>query len=115
MIDELREDIIEGIEDDWIYYAEILSMIQEINGDSPDILQQSLDAAVHFIDEGLIVPGDIVSAPGFTPWPGTHNDWITRLRHEVGDMIAQGTEPRMGEICWFDFPNPNRQATPNHA
>lgn len=103
MIDELREDIIEGIEDDWIYFAEILSMIQEINGPTEDILQQSLDAAVFFIREGLIIPGDIVSAPGFTPWPGGQEEWIARLHREVGEMIEQGTEPTIGDICWFDF------------
>jgi hypothetical protein len=109
MNDEWREYVIEGIDDDWIYFAEFLSMAQEIEGATDAVPQQALDAAVFFVREGLIMPGDISSAAGFTPWPGGPDEWVDRLRREMGEMMEQGVEPNIGDICWFDFAEEDRR------
>lgn len=101
MLDNFREYVVEGLDDDWLYFAELMWIAHQVNpGD--DELQQARDAAVHFIRDGLIVPGNI-SDSGFQPWRGSPDDWALRIEREVGNMLAVKVEPRMGEICWFDL------------
>ncbi|ASO19608.1 hypothetical protein AHOG_09820 [Actinoalloteichus hoggarensis] len=105
MLDELRTVLLDAAEDDWVYFAELESMILEITGSSDDLLRRAGEAAVQFVRDGTIIPGTLTETHGFTPWPTTPDESADRIHHEVTTMIRHGQDPLPGQICWFDIPD----------
>lgn len=110
-MDELRSLVMEAIEDDWVYFAEFLSMIQELDQSSHDLLRKAGDAAAHMVQEGVIIPGTLTEAEGFTPWPSNPAESAARIEREVAAMIRDGVEPNIGDLCWFDLPQRSQSNT----
>ncbi|APU14161.1 MULTISPECIES: hypothetical protein [Actinoalloteichus] len=104
MLDELRARLLDAAEDDWVYFAEIESMILEIDGASDDLLRQAGEAAVQFVREGVIIPGTLTEAEGFVPWFTSPAESADRVRQEVDVLLRDRIDPRPGQICWFDVP-----------
>ncbi|MEU5850942.1 hypothetical protein [Saccharopolyspora shandongensis] len=104
MIDELRKSLVEAAEDDWVYFAEIETLVLDITGSNEDLLKRAGQAAAQLVREGTVVPGALTEAEGFTPWPGTPEESAKRIEREVAEMVENGTEPEMGDVCWFDLP-----------
>jgi hypothetical protein len=105
MLDEPRADLIEAAGDDWVYFAEILSMVREITGSTDDLLRQAGQAAAQFVREGVIVPGTLTEAKGFTPWPTSAGESAACIEREVAAMLCAGADPLPGDLCWFDLPD----------
>lgn len=108
MLDELRAYVREAAEDDWIYFAEILSMVREVTGSTDDLLSQAGRAAARLVREGTIVPGTLTETDGFTPWPTTPAESADRIEREVDTMLRDGVAPVPGDLCWFDLPDSTR-------
>lgn len=113
-MDELRTYLIDAIEDDWVYFAEIESMILELGGSLDDVLQKAGKAAAQLVREGVIVPGELTEADGFVAWHSTPAESAARIDREVAAMIRAGTRPDPGDICWFDLPTNSNNTTPPH-
>jgi hypothetical protein len=105
MLDELRAYLLEAAEDDWIYFAEVLSMVREVTGSTDDLLRQAGQAAAQFVRDGVIVPGTLTEADGFTPWPTSPTESAERIEREVATMLRDGVDPLPGDLCWFDVPD----------
>lgn len=104
MLEELRAQLLEAAEDDWIYFAELLGMVREVTGSSDDLLNKAGQAAAQFVREGVIVPGTLTEADGFAPWPTSPTESAERIETEVAAMLRDGVEPSLGDVCWFDLP-----------
>lgn len=104
-MDELRSTVIEAAEDDWLYFAELLSIVREVTGSSDDLLRRAGEAAAQLVREGIIVPGALSETTGFTPWPTSADESAERIEREVATMVEDGTDPLPGDLCWFDLPD----------
>jgi hypothetical protein len=110
MSEDLREYVLEAIDDDYVYFAEFLSMIKMARQtpERIDRLKQATEAAAYFIRDGLIMPGDL-SKDGFTPWPSSIEESIERIKNETEATIRENREIYPGSIAWFSF---GRKLTP---
>ncbi|MBB5159728.1 hypothetical protein [Saccharopolyspora phatthalungensis] len=104
VIEELRKELIDAIEDDWVYFSELKTMIRDITGSADDLLRKAGEAAAQLVKDRAVFPGTLTEAEGFTPWPTGPDESAKRIEQEVADLIANGTEPEMGDLCWFDLP-----------
>ncbi|GAA2680513.1 MULTISPECIES: hypothetical protein [Actinosynnema] len=104
---DLRERAIEATNDDYVYFAEFEGMVIRSTGvtDHAEVLRAALAAATELVLEGAIVPGDLGWAnEDFAPWPLTPEESVARIEREVAEHLRAGTNPDMGDICWFDLP-----------
>ncbi|WP_246868437.1 hypothetical protein [Saccharopolyspora sp. ASAGF58] len=79
MIDELRKSLIEAIEDDWVYFAELKVMIRDITGSADDLLRKAGEAAAQLVRDRAVVPGNLTKAEGFTPWLTSPDESAARI------------------------------------
>lgn len=87
--------------DDWVPIHNVFVSASNIAGTGAS-LQEIVDIAGKMLGDlfrrGVLL-GDLTERdPGFQPWSGTHDEWLTRVRN---DIEARRDIPAPGELAWM--------------
>lgn len=99
--DELRDEIISTIQDDWLDVGMISFLVKEVSGDDSDLLARTLDVIEELVQLDVITPG-VIGVEGFEPWTGTRSELVERIRRE-SQQFPTIESLLIGGICWFDL------------
>lgn len=106
MLDHARVKaaLLDALADDWVYFAEVKDLIREVTEADGDLLTSARDVAAAFVRDRVVVAGSISTEDGFQPWTTSPEESAQRIEREVNQCLESGTEPELGDICWFDLP-----------
>jgi hypothetical protein len=98
----IREKILTAGADDWLYLAEIASLVRQemLQASDSDVIESTLDIIGELAGYELITIGDL-SGPGghYRPWGLSTAQSLDRLRTEWSAL----DEPiNLGDICWLE-------------
>jgi len=92
--------------DDWLYVAEVVSVVKCVAGGSPIELQRlTIDLIQLVAQQGLMEVGDL-SNDGFHKWDLPIEACLSRVQREWN---ALGRNPSLGEICWLQITDKGRE------
>jgi hypothetical protein len=102
--DLIKEILICGL-DDWLYLAEVASMVQCSIGvpvRTIAVMEPSLRLVEQLLQNGLIQVGDLPESQGssFRPWNMRSEEVIDALRNQ---WLALEKPISLGEICWLSL------------
>ena len=85
------------------------NQVQGANATKEEIADMTIQLVSDLI-ERHVLPGDLVPEdPGFRPWPGKKHELLTRVSHELRDMVARDRLPMPTDLCWFHITDPARK------
>jgi hypothetical protein len=91
--------------DDWMYFAEVVGIVQQhCEGKSHEqALSLTLDVLQEMFDRALLVPGDLIKSDSqtqsrFAPWSIPSQEWNGELQSR---LLRCQNNPRIGDVCWF--------------
>jgi len=105
---------LEGIRQQWLLavYADQVELglwsaaaevKEHVGQDAPwDLVRATtLEALAPLLKSGELVAVDLLSGGDLATWPGTPDEWLTRIDQE---WRALGRDPDIGDIAWFYGP-----------
>ena|ERR1051325_4266253 len=102
MKSELIAEILDRGEDDWVDFAEVMSIVRSRSRlEEPAIIALSVELITEMLSQSSILVGDLLQrgeTVAFTPWEGAPRQIIERIQR---DLAVLGHRPGIGEICWL--------------
>ncbi|MGE3312060.1 MAG: hypothetical protein AB7O66_19010 [Limisphaerales bacterium] len=97
----LEHRILERGADDWMYLAEVASLVREAapKADEAELRAKTLGIVRNLAGRGLLVLGDLSDPDGgFKAWTAPIEASMERIRTE---WEALGTALSVGDVCWL--------------
>ena len=105
MTDPVLDRLRDALADDWVYFAELVSIVRDVHGTASidELLRRAGAEAERLVRQAAVIAGTL-TVDGFTPWSTTPTESAERIRRDVEAMIRDGASPAPGDVCWFDLP-----------
>ena len=97
----IQEKVLKRGEDDWIYLAEVASLVRQEMPDANEstIRECTLRVLRELTETGLVVIGDLSGRDGdFVSWKLSTAEALERIRDEWENL---GAPINLGDICWL--------------
>lgn len=99
---ELIAEILDRGRDDWVDFAEVMSVVRsQTKLAEPAVVALSVEIIGDMLNQHLAQVGDLQKLQEkvtFLPWGGPTKQIVERIH---GDLAALGHRPGIGEICWL--------------
>ncbi len=99
---DLIAEILDRGRDDWVDFAEVISIVRTQTGlPEPAATRMSVDLIAEMLNEHAIIVGDLQEQHeevSFAPWDGQPPQIVKRIQ---SDVAALGHRPGLGEVCWL--------------
>jgi len=101
-IDTIAVEILEHAKDDWVDFAEVMSIVRShFKSTESDIVQQSVKLIDRMLKGRQIVVGELQKRGdmvSFSPW----NESPELIMKRINEGLAMlGHRPGIGDICWL--------------
>jgi hypothetical protein len=102
MKSELIAEILDRGKDDWLDFAEVMSIVRTHSRiDEPAAIALSVELICEMLEQRSISVGDLLKrgeTVAFAPWDGPPRLIVERIH---ANLINLGHRPGIGEICWL--------------
>ena len=99
---EVISEILDRGKDDWVDFAEVMSIVRlRISVAEPTVTVMSVDIISEMLNRHLIMVGDLLKRGDkvcFSPWDGEPKQAVERIQK---DLAGLGHRPGIGDICWL--------------
>lgn len=99
---EIIAEILERGKDDWVDFAEVMSVVRSRTAVAePAVIALSVEIIDDMLKQALIVVGDLQKrgdGVAFSAWAGPPKQIVERIHK---DLAALGHRPGIGDICWL--------------
>ena len=99
---EIIAEILDRGKDDWVDFAEVMSIVRSRTGlAEPAAIALSVELIDEMLKQHLMKVGDLLKRGGavlFTPWEVESPEIVERIRKEAASL---GHRPGIGDICWL--------------
>lgn len=99
---ELIAEILDRGKDDWVDFAEVMSVVRSRTSVAePAVIALSLELIGDMLKQDLIMIGDLLKRGNnvcFSAWQGQPKQIVERIQK---DLATLGHRPGIGDICWL--------------
>jgi hypothetical protein len=99
---ELIAEILDRGKDDWIDFAEVMSIVRSRTALSePVATTLSVELVGEMLNRRLALVGDLTERTGsvvFSPWDGLPKQNVERMQNALTKL---GHRPGIGDVCWL--------------
>jgi hypothetical protein len=99
---ELIAEILDRGRDDWVDFAEVMSVVRSRTTlAEPAAIAMSIEIIGDMLNQHTVVVGDLQKRGDkvlFSPWDGQPTQIVARIQ---SDLAALGHRPGIGEVCWL--------------
>ncbi len=100
--EELQNDIVDELADDWLSFGQVSFLAREYAPGSEEAAAEAALAAIaELMRRGKVVAGFI--GDGFEPWDDQGEQAIARMNRQMRSILRHHRFIEDGDICWFDL------------
>ena len=117
MKQELVDEMLIQLDDDWLFLLGVFSIIWQDEGPRapdpnwqaalPATFPQVIELTTHVLEQGYAIAGDVRINQGFISWELSPSATIDRIEQDYANL-GRGLE--MGDICWFQITDKGQAA-----
>jgi hypothetical protein len=102
MNDEIISEILDRGKDDWVDFAEVMSVVRSRTSFAePAVIALSVELVGDMLNRHSVMVGDLLKQGDkvlFSPWVEPPKEIIERIKK---DLAGLGHRPGIGDICWL--------------
>ena len=102
MNSELIAEILDRGKDDWLDFAEVISIVRSrTRVDEKAAMALSVELIREMLDQRSVLVGDLLKrgeSVAFAPWDGPPRQIVDRIQANLANL---GRRPGLGEVCWL--------------
>jgi len=99
---EIITEILDHGKDDWVDFAEVMSVVQsQTDLPEPAVAQLSVEVIGDMLARDLVQVGELERRDDrirFSPWSGQADQIVERIQT---DLARLGHRPGLGDVCWL--------------